>query len=103
MDRQTAHRRGYGHKWRTARELFLAEHPLCVYCERQGLLTPSTVVDHVIPHRGDACLFWDVANWQALCKGCHDSVKAREEQGVFIGCDAQGNPTSALHPWNAQG
>ena len=36
------------------------------------MLTPATVVDHVIPHRGDRKLFWDEQNWQPLCKECHD-------------------------------
>ena len=31
-----------------------------------------TVVDHIVPHRGDARLFWDEDNWQPLCKSCHD-------------------------------
>ena len=35
-------------------------------------LTPATVVDHIIPHRGDKRLFWDEKNWQPLCKDCHD-------------------------------
>ena len=39
---------------------------------KYGMLTPATVVDHVIPHRGDQKLFWDEDNWQALCKSCHD-------------------------------
>ncbi|MGM9590559.1 MAG: HNH endonuclease signature motif containing protein, partial [Faecousia sp.] len=37
-----------------------------------GRLTPATVVDHIIPHRGDRKLFWDESNWQPLCKDCHN-------------------------------
>ena len=57
---------------------FLQRNPLCNECMKHGRLTPATVVDHVIPHRGDQKLFWDEANWQALCKSCHDrkTVKA---------------------------
>ena len=33
---------------------------------KHGMLTPATVVDHVIPHRGDQKLFWDEDNWQAV-------------------------------------
>ena len=36
------------------------------------IITPATVVDHVIPHRGNKQLFWDEKNWQPLCKSCHD-------------------------------
>lgn len=32
----------------------------------------STVVDHIIPHRGNMDLFWYEENWQPLCKRCHD-------------------------------
>lgn len=71
--RPSASRRGYNVRWRRARKLFLAEHPWCAQHEREGRYVPATVVDHVIPHRGDHGLFWDEGNWQALCKGCHDA------------------------------
>ncbi|WP_288659528.1 MULTISPECIES: HNH endonuclease [Pseudomonas] len=71
--------RGYGYKWQQARLQHLREHPLCVYCERLGRVTAASVVDHKTPHRGDMTLFWDRANWQSLCKPCHDSVKKQEE------------------------
>ena len=71
--------RGYGHKWRKARERFLSAHPLCVMCQAAGRVTVATVVDHIEPHRGDQVKFWDESNWQALCKPCHDGAKAREE------------------------
>jgi 5-methylcytosine-specific restriction protein A len=38
----------------------------------------ATVVDHVVPHRGDQRLFWDTANWAPSCKPCHDAKTARE-------------------------
>ena len=37
-------------------------------------------VDHIIPHRGDMQLFWDVANWQGLCKSCHSKKTAQEQR-----------------------
>ena len=64
--------RGYDSRWNVARRRFLREHPLCAECMRQGRLTPATVVDHIIPHRGDEKLFWSEQNWQPLCKPCHD-------------------------------
>ncbi|MCA0996301.1 HNH endonuclease signature motif containing protein [Alloyangia pacifica] len=42
---------------------------------------PATVVDHIIAHRGDMTLFWDKANWQPLCKSCHNREKQRQEFG----------------------
>lgn len=59
-------------RWNKARRVFLAAHPLCEECLKEGRYTKATVVDHIIPHRGDPKLFWDESNWQALCKKCHD-------------------------------
>ena len=64
--------RGYDRKWREARAAYLRRHPLCVRCQKEGKITLATVVDHIVPHRGDQLLFWDQENWQALCKACHD-------------------------------
>jgi len=44
-----------------------------------GKFVAATVVDHVIPHRGDAALMWDKSNWQALCKHCHDCKTGNED------------------------
>ena len=44
-------------------------------------ITPATVVDHIKPHHGDQRLFWDVGNWQSLCKAHHDSKTATEDGG----------------------
>jgi 5-methylcytosine-specific restriction protein A len=76
--RPSAARRGYGPRWRRARAAYLRRHPLCVSCAAAGRLEPATVVDHVVPHRGDAVLFWNKRNWAALCKPCHDAKTARE-------------------------
>ena len=73
-DRQRggADARGYDARGRKARSLFLKAHPLCAECQKEGRLTPATVVDHIIPHRGDQKLFWDEANWQPLCEQHHN-------------------------------
>ena len=77
----TAAQRGYGHKWRKAREAYLRAHPLCVMCQAEGRVMAATVVDHIEPHRGDQALFWRRSNWQALCATHHSKDKQREEQG----------------------
>jgi 5-methylcytosine-specific restriction endonuclease McrA len=75
---------------------------MCVLCLAEGKLAPATVVDHVAPHKGDQRLFWDTANWQALCKPCHDRHKQRQERtGVLVGADVSGMPVDAAHHWNA--
>jgi 5-methylcytosine-specific restriction protein A len=77
-ERPSAARRGYGRPWRRARAAFLAQHPLCVACRAQGRVVAASVVDHVVPHRGDQRLFWDTGNWAPSCKPCHDAKTARE-------------------------
>ena len=71
LDRRKTAQRGYGGKWQAARKEFLAHHALCVHCLTAGKVTAASEVDHVVPHRGDMNMFWDKANWQALCKRCH--------------------------------
>lgn len=80
-NRVSSAKRGYGVAWRRARLAFLADHPLCEECRREGRLTPATVVDHITPHKGNRELFWDEKNWQALCKRCHDRKTAKEDGG----------------------
>jgi len=46
------------------------------------VIRPATLVDHIIPHRGDNNLFWDEDNWQALCTECH-AIKTAKEDGGF--------------------
>ena len=90
---KTSSQRGYGSRWRKARDGFLKANPLCAYCQKQGRVEPATVVDHIKPHKGDQTLFWDKANWQPLCKQCHDSVKQREERGrPVVAYDLDGYP-----------
>lgn len=89
-DKRKTSERGYGWKWQQARKSHLAISPLCVKCKAKGKVTIATVVDHIVPHRGDRDLFWDRSNWQSLCKPCHDIDKQAEEHGrtiVEIGLD----------------
>lgn len=80
-ERGSAHERGYTRRWAKASKAFLAKHPLCVgeECKALPLPRPATVTDHIVPHRGDMTLFWSRANWQPLCKRCHDIKTARED------------------------
>ena len=76
---RSASRRGYDSRWQKASRAYLRENPLCAECMRNGRYVQATVVDHVIPHRGDQKLFWDKSNWQALCKPCHDKKTGNED------------------------
>ena len=57
----------------------LLREPFCRVCAAKGWRTPATVVDHVIPFRGDWDLFVSPANHQSLCKFHHDQKTAREQ------------------------
>jgi len=73
--RPSARERGYTADWQKARAAFLAAHPRCAKCK-----APATVVDHIIPHKGDKRLFRNPVNWQPLCRHCHSCHKQREER-----------------------
>ena len=57
--------------------MYLRQHALCVECMRSDRAVSATVVDHIIPHRGDLKLFWDENNLQSLCKPHHDRKTGR--------------------------
>ena len=54
--------------------------PLCVLCERCGIVREATKLDHVVPVEHAPDRFWDRSNWQALCRGHHEEKTARENQ-----------------------
>lgn len=79
----------------------LRAEPLCRRCMEMGIVTASTVPDHIKPlAQGGSD---DDTNIRCLCKPCHDAVTA-EQFGQTLskaarGCDANGWPTSPNHPW----
>ncbi|WP_108460222.1 HNH endonuclease signature motif containing protein [Devosia naphthalenivorans] len=75
--RPSSGQRGYNHEWRKARAAYLITHP---HCTHPGCNAAASHVDHITPHKGDYALFWDRANWQALCAHHHNSTKQREER-----------------------
>lgn len=75
-NRLNSYQRGYDRRWQKYRKWFLNLHPLCARCG-----APATVVDHIVPHKGNKELFWNMSNHQALCKICHDKKTALEDGG----------------------
>lgn len=67
-------------KWRKARLAYLAAHPLCAQCERDGRIVAASIVDHQDGHaHADwRSRFWDAGTWQSLCAGCHNAKSAQE-------------------------
>jgi 5-methylcytosine-specific restriction protein A len=87
-------------RWkRIARQQLMAE-PLCRMCAARGLLTPATVVDHVIPHKGNSEAFWS-GELQSVCNPCHQSRKRMLEiRGYLPDIGLDGWPTDSRHPAN---
>ncbi|KKN49387.1 hypothetical protein LCGC14_0643630 [marine sediment metagenome] len=77
--RPGSRQRGYTKKWERYRRGFLGRNPLCVVCLTAGRTEPATVVDHIVPHRGDMVLFWKLSNHQALCTAHHNAKTGRGE------------------------
>jgi 5-methylcytosine-specific restriction enzyme A len=82
-NRPTSRERGYNAAWFKYRAVYLALHPFCVdpfklHIER----VRATRLDHIEPHRGNRELFWNPANHQGLCEGCHNR-KTVEFDGGF--------------------
>jgi 5-methylcytosine-specific restriction enzyme A len=85
----TRHDSLYTKRWRAESKAFLArpENAQCADCGQ-----PSELVDHRIPHKGDAQLFWDRANWRPSCGACNRR-KGIEREGGF-GRVPSGSPRS---------
>lgn len=67
-------------RWARLRGLVLQAQPWCVECLAAGRpIADATDVDHKVPHRGSAALFWDRANLQGLCRSCHSRKTQRGE------------------------
>ena len=74
-------------RWQALRQEVLARD--LYTCQQTGVILTggknapnSPVVDHVIPHRGDEHLFWDIGNLQAVSKAYHDSDKRKMEMAL---------------------
>lgn len=75
--RSTAYRAWYkSTRFRKARDQFMTANQFCARCGAW-----ATDLDHIQPHKGDAALFWDPENWQALCASCHSRKTAAEDGG----------------------
>lgn len=80
--RLSSRQRGYTHAWTKASKAFLAEHPLCHYCELMGRLVSATTVDHRDGHK-DYETFWDVSKWLPSCK-YHNDSKGDTPYSVYV-------------------
>jgi 5-methylcytosine-specific restriction protein A len=84
--------------WKRRSRLQLLAHPLCMFCEKQGKVTPARVADHITPHRGDRTAFF-LGELQSLCWSCHSASKQQiERQGFACDIGLDGLPLDPNHP-----
>ena len=79
-DRMADKRFYAGLRWRKLRQLILDLRPLCVECQRAGVLRPATEVDHITPRLEQPSMAYDQDNLQGLCRSCHSAKTMREKQ-----------------------
>ena len=88
-------------RWLNVAAHQLQAHPLCAKCLSRGQVTPARVADHVVPHKGNANLFW-MGELQSLCLHCHNRWKLIEElHGYNTDIDHDGWPIDPRHPANS--
>ena len=71
---RTAKRR-YGRGWKRVRDHYIAAHPLCEQCMKEGRLTRATQVHHIVPlSEGGSSR---PENLTAICSECHARIHAK--------------------------
>lgn len=82
-DRKQALYRGNS-SWRNYCARFLAVNRRCYACGK-----PATVVDHLVPHKGDEKLFQQLNNHIPLCERDHNYVSAKFDARYVVGHSIQ--------------
>lgn len=103
--RGSASERGYDHQWRKLRLMFLRANPLCVECQRSGLVVAATEVDHIVAKSRGGGDDWE--NLQGLCKSCHSRKTNRENRqgdgmNQTVVTIVAGSPGSGKTTWARQ-
>lgn len=66
----------YGRDWKPIRARYVALHPLCEMCLKEGRLTPVEEVHHKKPVSQGGTN--DFENLMSLCKSCHTKIHCNE-------------------------
>jgi 5-methylcytosine-specific restriction enzyme A len=61
-------------RWRAVRELVLMRNPLCIDCERRGLLVEADTVHHKLERHDRPDLELDLDNLEGRCRSCHSKL-----------------------------
>jgi 5-methylcytosine-specific restriction enzyme A len=108
-NRPSANDRGYTARWAKYSRHYRKVNPLCVECQKRGIIKLAKHVDHIKPISGpDDPLFWDEENHQGLCTECHSRKTAHEDGGFGReksdkpkgDCGIDGVPIDKKHWWN---
>ncbi|MBS3962439.1 MAG: AAA family ATPase [Sandarakinorhabdus sp.] len=93
-------------QWQRLRLLKLQSEPLCQECRSFGRIVVARVVDHVVPVKHGGAAFPALSGLRSLCWRCHSAKTARGIEAGPVrtskprrGCDADGRPLDAAHPW----
>ena len=84
-DMRKLRQKAYQNKhWRSLRDLYIKEHPVCADCLGKGKVTPATSIHHIkSPFKNgevNMTLLLDYNNLVSLCTECH-GIRHAEEQG----------------------
>ena len=64
-------------RWRKVAAGFRDKNPVCIECEKKGIIKPSEVTDHILSIRNGGAKF-NEDNLQALCHSCHNIKSGKE-------------------------
>jgi|GEM_PF-6681470 len=81
--KSTADKRYKTQWWKGYSESFRRKHPLCAECERNGLISAATLVDHIIRVNFGGS-FRDPRNHQSMCDPCHRDKSFAERNGLSL-------------------
>jgi 5-methylcytosine-specific restriction enzyme A len=87
-----------GRRLQEIRDAHFRLYPLCVECEKRGIVRLATQLDHVVALVNGGTDTPD--NRQGLCDPCHAIKTAADLGHKPTGADASGMPTDPRHPWN---
>ncbi len=71
-ERDPAINKRYGREWKKIRARYVAAHPLCEMCLKEGRFTPVEIVHH-IKELSDGGTH-DESNLMSVCKSCHSKI-----------------------------
>jgi 5-methylcytosine-specific restriction protein A len=78
-DRRPPNERGYDWHWRKFRIGYLSAHPLCMDCEKRGVIRAATEPHHIVKVQDRPDLRLVDSNLMALCHDCHATRTGRGE------------------------